>query len=98
MGGSAPAGSQLRRRHRRRAASRTASTCAGTPTRSPTSSGTKWSGRNSTDPLWTHAINVGNVTDYMVVGLNKDATLFGVRAINSAGDLSPVAYAGPASS
>jgi len=27
--------------------------------------------------LWTHAINVGNVTDYMVVGLNKDATLFG---------------------
>lgn len=54
--------------------------------------------RDSIDPLWTHAINVGNVTDYNVTGLNKDATLFGVRAINSAGDLSPVAYAGPASS
>jgi Zn-dependent M28 family amino/carboxypeptidase len=54
--------------------------------------------RDSTDSLWTHAIKVGNVTDYMVVGLNRDATLFGVRAINSAGDLSPVAYAGPASS
>ena len=54
--------------------------------------------RDSTDSLWTHAIKVGNVTDYMVVGLNRDATLFGVRAINSAGDLSPVAYAGPANS
>lgn len=54
--------------------------------------------RDSSASQWTNAIKVGNVTDYNATGLNKDATLFGVRAINSAGDLSPVAYAAPASS
>jgi Zn-dependent M28 family amino/carboxypeptidase len=54
--------------------------------------------RDSTDPLWTHAVQVGNVTDYTLVGMNKDATQFGVRAIDSEGHRSPVAYAMPAAS
>jgi hypothetical protein len=46
--------------------------------------------------VWTHALQVGNVTDYTVSGLNKDNTQFGVRAIDSDGDRSPVSYAMPA--
>jgi hypothetical protein len=52
--------------------------------------------RDSTEPLWTHALQVGNVTDYTLTGLNKNDTQFGVRAINSQGYRSPVAYAVPA--
>ena len=48
--------------------------------------------RDSTDANWTHVIPVGNVTDFTTTNLNRDATLFGVRAINSAGDQSPVAF------
>jgi acetylornithine deacetylase/succinyl-diaminopimelate desuccinylase-like protein len=48
--------------------------------------------RDSTAPLWTHALRVGNVTSYTVTGLNKDNTQFGVRAIDSNGNRSPVAY------
>ena len=48
--------------------------------------------RDSTDPVWTHAVQVGNVTSFTVTGLNKDNTQFGVRAINSDGDRSPVSY------
>ena len=49
--------------------------------------------RDSTDPNWTHALRVGNVTSFTVTGLNKDNTQFGVRAIDSDGDRSPVSYA-----
>jgi hypothetical protein len=52
--------------------------------------------RDSASPVWTHALQVGNVTDYTVSGLNKDNTQFGVRAIDSDGDRSPVSYAMPA--
>lgn len=48
--------------------------------------------RDSTDANWTHVIPVGDVTDFTTTNLNRDATLFGVRAINSAGDQSPVAF------
>jgi hypothetical protein len=51
--------------------------------------------RDTTEPLWTHALRVGNVTDYTLTGLNKDTTQFGIRAIDSHGDRSPVAYAVP---
>jgi hypothetical protein len=48
--------------------------------------------RDSSDSNWTHVIPVGNVTSFTTASLNKDSTLFGVRAINGAGDLSPVAF------
>jgi Peptidase family M28/Fibronectin type III domain len=48
--------------------------------------------RDSTDPDWTHALRVGNVTSFTVTRLNKDDTQFGVRAINSDGDRSPASY------
>ncbi|MBV9606862.1 MAG: M28 family metallopeptidase [Solirubrobacterales bacterium] len=48
--------------------------------------------RDSSDPTWTHVIPVGNVTGFTIPDLNKDSDLFGVRAVNSAGDLSPVAF------
>jgi hypothetical protein len=54
--------------------------------------------RDSTEPLWTHASQVGNVTDVTLTGLNKDDRQFGVRAINAQGFRSPVAYAVPSTS
>jgi Peptidase family M28/Fibronectin type III domain len=48
--------------------------------------------RDSTEPDWTHALRVGNVTSFTVTRLNKDNTQFGVRAINSDGDRSPISY------
>jgi hypothetical protein len=52
--------------------------------------------RDSTSPLWTHARKVGNVTDYTIVGLNKDDNQVGVRAIDRDGNRSPVAFPAPA--
>jgi len=54
--------------------------------------------RDSTEPLWTHAVQVGNVTDYTLTGKNKDDTQFGIRAIDSQGYRSPVAFPMPAAS
>ena len=54
--------------------------------------------RISTDPLWTFALRVGNVTDVTIAVRNPANTQFGVRAINSDGDRSPVSYAVPATS
>jgi hypothetical protein len=51
--------------------------------------------RDSTEPLWTHARKVGNVTDYTIVGLNKDDNQVGVRAIDRDGNRSPVATTAP---
>lgn len=48
--------------------------------------------RNSIDQTWTHVIPVGNVTAFTAANPNRDSALFGVRAINRAGDLSPVAF------
>lgn len=53
--------------------------------------------RDSTDPDWTHSLQVGNVTAYTFKALNKDNTQFGVRAIDNQGHRSPVAYAVPSS-
>jgi hypothetical protein len=53
--------------------------------------------RESSDPDWTHAINVGKVTDFTLQGLNKDNLQVGVRAVDRDGDRSPVAYAVPGS-
>jgi hypothetical protein len=51
--------------------------------------------RDSTEPLWTHARQVGNVTDYTIAGLNKDDVQVGVRAIDREGNRSPVAVTAP---
>ena len=48
--------------------------------------------RNSIDQTWTHVIPVGNVTAFTTANPNRDSALFGVRAINRAGQLSPVAF------
>jgi hypothetical protein len=53
--------------------------------------------RDSTEPLWTHARFVGNVTDATIKNLNKDDNQMGVRAIDRDGNRSPVAFAVPAS-
>jgi hypothetical protein len=48
--------------------------------------------RNSIDQTWTHVIPVGSVTTFTTADPNESSALFGVRAINSAGDFSPVAF------
>ncbi len=49
--------------------------------------------RNSIDQTWTHVIPVpNNATAFTMADPNKDSALFGVRAINRAGQLSPVAF------
>jgi hypothetical protein len=35
--------------------------------------------RDTTEPLWSHTIKVGNVTTFTVKGITKDNFLFGVR-------------------
>lgn len=52
--------------------------------------------RASTEPLWTHARRVGNVTAATIEGLNKDDVQVAVRAIDRAGNRSPAAYPIPA--
>ena len=49
--------------------------------------------RDSIEPLWTHARNVGNVTSAVIENLNKDDNQVGVRAIDRDGNRSPVAFA-----
>ncbi|MDO0935090.1 M20/M25/M40 family metallo-hydrolase [Streptomyces sp. DG2A-72] len=50
--------------------------------------------RETTSPEWTHVIPVGDVTTYEV-DLSKDNVFFGVRAVNRAGNRSPVAFPNP---
>ena len=51
--------------------------------------------RESTDPLWTHSIPVGNVTTYTIPDLSKDNVQVGVRAVDRNGYRSPVAFPVP---
>ena len=53
--------------------------------------------RESTDPLWTHSIPVGNVTTYTIPDLSKDNVQVGVRAVDRNGYRSPVAFPVPQS-
>ena len=48
--------------------------------------------RSSIDQTWTHVIPVGNATAFTTANPNQNSALFGVRAINRAGQLSPVAF------
>ncbi len=53
--------------------------------------------RDTTQPDWTDEQVVGNVTSVTFAHMNPDNYYFGVRAIDSQGHLSPVAYATPTS-
>ena len=48
--------------------------------------------RETTEPVWTHAIRVGNVTSYTVEGMSKDNFQFGIRAVDRDGNRSPVSF------
>ncbi|MFI8233662.1 M20/M25/M40 family metallo-hydrolase [Streptomyces sp. NPDC085900] len=50
--------------------------------------------RETTAPEWTHVIPAGDVTTYEV-DLSKDNVFFGVRARNTRGQCSPVAFPSP---
>jgi hypothetical protein len=52
--------------------------------------------RDTTEPLWTHTIKVGNVTSFTVKGITKDNFLFGVRAVDTHGNRSVVTFPVPA--
>jgi hypothetical protein len=47
--------------------------------------------RETTSPDWTGAINVGNVTT-VTLDIAKDNVQFGLRAVDKAGNRSPVAF------
>lgn len=47
--------------------------------------------RETTDPVWEHAIDVGEATEH-TVDLSKDNWFFGVRSYDSDGHRSPVAF------
>jgi Zn-dependent M28 family amino/carboxypeptidase len=51
--------------------------------------------RDTTDALWTHTMRVGNVTNVTLPGMNPDNFYFGVRTIDSQGNLSRVAFPVP---
>ena len=51
--------------------------------------------RDTTAPVWTNALFVGNVTSYTVKGMSKDNYFFGVRAVDRDGNRSPASFPRP---
>ncbi|MCA1636205.1 MAG: hypothetical protein LC802_21570 [Acidobacteria bacterium] len=51
--------------------------------------------RDTTSPVWTHALRVGRVTSHTVKGMSKDNYFFGVRAVDAEGNRSPATYPRP---
>jgi hypothetical protein len=51
--------------------------------------------RDTTSPVWTKSLNIGNVTTYVMKAMSKDNFFFGVRAVDKAGNKSPVVYPKP---
>jgi hypothetical protein len=51
--------------------------------------------RDTTSPVWTNSVYVGNVATYLVKGMSKDNYFFGVRAVDKDGNRSPVVYPRP---
>ena len=47
--------------------------------------------RETTSPVWTSAIPVGNVTS-VTLNISKDNVQFGVRAVDPSGNRSPVGF------
>ncbi len=46
--------------------------------------------RDTTAYVWEHSLYVGDVHEFTVHGLSKDNLVFGVRAVDKEGDMSPV--------
>lgn len=51
--------------------------------------------RDTTSPVWTNSVFVGNSTTYTAKGMSKDNYFFGVRAVDKNGNKSPVVYPRP---
>ena len=51
--------------------------------------------RDTTSPVWTNSLNVGNVTSFTMKEMSKDNYFFGVRAVDKDGNKSPVVYPKP---
>ena len=51
--------------------------------------------RDTTSPEWTESIFVGNVLNFVMKARSKDNYFFGVRAVDRAGNKSPVVYPRP---
>lgn len=51
--------------------------------------------RDTSSPVWTNSLRVGNVTSHTMRGMSKDNYFFGVRAVDAAGHRSPASYPRP---
>lgn len=51
--------------------------------------------RETTSPVWTNSLAVGNVLSYTMKGMSKDNYFFGVRAIDRESNRSPVSFPFP---
>jgi hypothetical protein len=51
--------------------------------------------RDTTASVWTNAQSIGNVTSFVMKAMSKDNYFFGVRAVDKAGNKSPVSYPKP---
>ncbi len=51
--------------------------------------------RDTTSPVWTNSLNVGNVTKYTMKEMSKDNYFFGVRAVDKDGNKSSVVFPRP---
>ncbi len=51
--------------------------------------------RKTTEALWTNSLSVGNNTKYTMKDMSKDNFFFGVRAVDKAGNKSPVVFPRP---
>ena len=51
--------------------------------------------RDTTEAVWTHSKDVGNVLTFTMKGMSKDNYFFGVRAVDKHGNRSPVSYPRP---
>jgi Zn-dependent M28 family amino/carboxypeptidase len=51
--------------------------------------------RDTTSPVWTDSVYVGNATTHTAKNMSKDNYFFGVRAVDKDGNRSPVVYPRP---
>jgi hypothetical protein len=51
--------------------------------------------RDTTSPVWTNSLRIGNVQSYTMKGMSKDNYFFGVRAVDNQGNRSPVSFPSP---
>jgi hypothetical protein len=51
--------------------------------------------RETTSPVWTNNRTVGKVTSFTMKGMSKDNFFFAVRAVDKAGNRSPVSFPRP---